>query len=254
MGRQECWELGGRIYEYSVLHLLYIACTFVIKSYNTTSDAVVIAISQVVTDYTDVNTENSSVCVYVRARPPDPGWILEDDDASAEDKYQNPLQATLAGAACAGPGDTPRYLSWLLFCCWTTSFVIASINSSRPGTWLYAYSIGLNISSSSPISRFLHHALALSAAEYHRGNLNSGLRQGLNLGPSRHMNVGIVPEPLGGWRILVRVPQCWHFVAEEGTCLAYPSRNNGTYTQVDGTRQSKKLEEAAVVFAFCTLY
>lgn len=53
---------------------------------------------QVVTDYTHVNTENSSVCVYVRARPPDPSWTVEDDDTSAEDKYQNPLQATLAGA------------------------------------------------------------------------------------------------------------------------------------------------------------
>lgn len=51
-----------------------------------------------VTDYTSVNTENSSVCVYVRARPPDPSWTLEDDDASVEeDKFQNPLQATLAG-------------------------------------------------------------------------------------------------------------------------------------------------------------
>lgn len=52
-----------------------------------------------VIDYTNVNTENSSVCVYVRARPPDQGWTLEDDDASIEDKFQNPLQATLAGVA-----------------------------------------------------------------------------------------------------------------------------------------------------------
>ncbi|CAN0022263.1 unnamed protein product, partial [Discosporangium mesarthrocarpum] len=51
---------------------------------------------QVVTDYTNVNTENSSVSVYVRARPPDPTWTLEDDDASVEDKFINPLQATLA--------------------------------------------------------------------------------------------------------------------------------------------------------------
>lgn len=50
------------------------------------------------TDYTSVNTENSSVHVYVRARPPDPSWTLEDDDTSVEDKFQNPLQATLAGA------------------------------------------------------------------------------------------------------------------------------------------------------------
>ncbi len=57
-----------------------------------------------VTDYTNVNTENSSVCVYVRARPPDPSWTLQDDDASIEDKFQNPLQATLAGTcdACRG--------------------------------------------------------------------------------------------------------------------------------------------------------
>ncbi|CAM9330195.1 unnamed protein product, partial [Choristocarpus tenellus] len=54
-------------------------------------------LQQVVTDYTNVNTENSSVSVYVRARPPDPSWTLEDDDASTEDKFQNPLQATLAG-------------------------------------------------------------------------------------------------------------------------------------------------------------
>lgn len=52
-----------------------------------------------VTDYTNVNTENSSVCVYVRARPPDPSWTLQDDDASIEDKFQNPLQATLAGSS-----------------------------------------------------------------------------------------------------------------------------------------------------------
>ena len=54
---------------------------------------------QVVTDYTNV-AENSSVCVYVRARPPDPSWTLQDDDASVEDKFQNPLQATLAGTSC----------------------------------------------------------------------------------------------------------------------------------------------------------
>lgn len=54
--------------------------------------------AQVVTDYTDVNTENSSVRVYVRARPPDPDLILQDDEVSVEDKFQNPLQATLAGA------------------------------------------------------------------------------------------------------------------------------------------------------------
>jgi len=62
----------------------------------------IVFFGQVVTDYTNVNTENSSVCVYVRARPPDPGWTLEDDDASVEDKFQNPLQATLAGT----PGMT----------------------------------------------------------------------------------------------------------------------------------------------------
>lgn len=53
-----------------------------------------------VTDYTDVNTENSSVCVYVRARPPDPSWTVQDDDASVEETFQNPLQATLAGVVC----------------------------------------------------------------------------------------------------------------------------------------------------------
>lgn len=63
--------------------------------------------TQVVTDYTSVNTENSSVCVYVRARPPDPSWTLEDDDASVEeDKFQNPLQATLAGALYLGSTRT----------------------------------------------------------------------------------------------------------------------------------------------------
>lgn len=56
------------------------------------------------TDYTNVNTENSSVRVYVRARPPDPSWTPEDDDASVEDKFQNPLQATLAGET----GELPR--------------------------------------------------------------------------------------------------------------------------------------------------
>ncbi|CAM9832113.1 unnamed protein product, partial [Pylaiella littoralis] len=70
---------------------------------------------QVVTDYTDVNTENSSVCVYVRARPPDPSWTVQDDDASVEEIFQNPLQATLAGlspkSASGGLSPTPHATS-----------------------------------------------------------------------------------------------------------------------------------------------
>ena len=53
---------------------------------------------QVVNDYTNVNTENSSVRVYVRARPPDSTFAVQDDDVSVEDKYESPLQAALAGA------------------------------------------------------------------------------------------------------------------------------------------------------------
>ncbi|CAM9275507.1 unnamed protein product [Ectocarpus sp. 8 AP-2014] len=74
-----------------------------------------VRLQQVVTDYTDVNTENSSVCVYVRARPPDPSWSPRDDDASVEDKFQNPLQATLAGLSpksnSGGQSATPQATS-----------------------------------------------------------------------------------------------------------------------------------------------
>lgn len=80
--------------------------------------------TQVVTDYTSVNTENSSVCVYVRARPPDPSWTLEDDDASVEeDKFQNPLQATLAGAFIRVEGEGTQ----------STHLERHPLSASRPG-------------------------------------------------------------------------------------------------------------------------
>lgn len=78
----------------------------------THNEGVRCVLCQVVTDYTDVNTENSSVCVYVRARPPDPSWTVQDDDASVEEIFQNPLQATLAGVLCFVSSGTWGGMIW----------------------------------------------------------------------------------------------------------------------------------------------